>query len=311
MVVKSNEYLNRETNGKMVLVISGGEAFNYYVKNQEQRLKTHDYDLKLTYTEKFSSFNFKTDPSLRENLHSMMHFIAKQFLKVFNDPKNNSYYLDLLRHEGINLIPRNGRYFYPTYGSVIQKEDYFTQNKNNSQYNFDLRSISYAWNEGDNRKEEGLIDIVSYYFPQYYGDPNIDEDGYPYDNLSRYNSVYRDVTYSGLNFESRMGIIRNMLAGSYDEHFSISNLYYTSLGFLMWDTVQMMNWSVDYFNVQNNAGKNPVGKLERYTQKYIALLEALSHPTMFLKCGPFKDFCNKCSNEDENFISQRNMDLSE
>ena len=77
-------------------------------------------------------------------------------------------------------------------------------------------------------------------------------------------------------------------------------VYYASLGYLVWDTVRMLNTMIDARRFGFKKRKNlpewtPWMKFDRYLHKYYTLLSALSQPELFVRCEAVDKFINKCN----------------
>lgn len=307
-----NKALKESTNkyqNDMVLIIAGGEAYNYYI-DDPVRYKTHDFDLKLAYLTPYSRKSFEQNPTLKQELRKAQVAVSDNLL-IFLEKKCRDEIFNKLSNAGVELFynedqqsylladnvkPNNNRYTFP-----------FRPYDSNKMDNKDpiLRSISYRYISNEIIYTEGLIDVVRYYIWQdHYGDPMIDEQGKQYTNETRYDYMNRKV-YGG--FPSRLGFAQEFMGLHIARDYRNPNVYYISLGYLIWDSVRMVNWAFDQYSDLLEKEKSDskfdaqtkieMSKLEKYTRKYLGVIEALTHPKVYLKCGPFKDYCEYCSRE--------------
>jgi hypothetical protein len=251
------------------LVIAGGAAFNYYIKNVEKMkiLETHDFDLRL-----YLDIPPSRSPlfgNKAEKVEEWMTGICREIGNSFADFLNN----------------------YVKSGNI--KKDLQNQNIDVSEFRMVdhgfLTTVEYVMSvdKGD-EFVDSLVDIVPHVHSKaiHYGKLEIDKEL----NFEQYN----EKNFGGV--QSRQGFFKSSLVYIKTKY----GVYYTSLGFLVWDTVRMLNYMVDarFFGFRKRKNRpdwDPTEKFERYLYKYKALLTALSKPDLYLKCEAFDKFVNKCN----------------
>lgn len=133
-----------------------------------------------------------------------------------------------------------------------------------------LTTIEYKLN-GEN---DSIIDIVPH-IPShalFYGPLDIKKDQLLED--------FKKADFTGI--VSRQGFFKSSLIYNKDS----LGIYYVTLGYIVWDTVRMINYIIDSKKFQ---------KFERYLTKYKVLLSALSRPELYMKCESSKKFINSCN----------------
>ena len=98
---------------------------------------------------------------------------------------------------------------------------------------------------------------------------------------------YKDIDFSGV--ASRSGFFKTSLIYTRAE----PDIYYVSLGYLLWDTVRMLNFIIDSVNFVTKYDQTV--KFERYLGKYKILLSALSNPELYMNCVYSRKFIKTCS----------------
>jgi len=251
------------------LVISGGAAFDYYIKRTGKTdvINTHDFDLRLYLDippSKSPLFSKNRQNSRR--VEEWMLKICKELGNLFTEFLNN----------------------YVASSNIVQVLD--NRNIEISQFiagdrGF-LTTIEYKikdWGTGEDELLDSIVDIVPHVPSKaiHYGPLTSNKE----QNFANYN----EADFSGVT--SRHGFFKSSLVYSKTEY----GVYYVSLGFLVWDTVRMINYIIDakYFGTKRNV--DPTIKFERYLEKYKVLLSALSRPELYLRCEAFSKFIGKCN----------------
>lgn len=130
-----------------------------------------------------------------------------------------------------------------------------------------------------NGETDSLIDIVPHIPSKaiHYGALEIDKE--------KLFEQYKDIDFSGV--ASRQGFFKSSLIYVKTEF----GIYYVSFGYLVWDTVRMLNYIIDSVGYSKY---DKTVKFERYLTKYKILLAALSRPDMYMTCKSGKKYINTC-----------------
>lgn len=276
-IVFANEQfqLSDDNNGKagliqhLKLIISGGAAFNYYIKNNEKTktLETHDFDLRLFLDippARSPLFNENESNSTEEWMTLICKQIGDSFASFLNNYVKSSNIYEELRKEKIDI-------------SEFRMVD----------HGF-LTTIEYIMSINNGEEiVDSLIDIV----------PHIPSKAIHYGKLEINKKVnfknYNEKNFGGV--QSRQGFFKSSIVYTKTSY----GVYYISLGFLVWDTVRMLNYMIDskmfgYNKRNNHPDWDPTEKLERYMTKYKILLMALSRPELYFKCDAVEKLINNC-----------------
>jgi hypothetical protein len=119
------------------------------------------------------------------------------------------------------------------------------------------------------------------------------------DNLHRIN-VYMSSPLTFDSDELKEGYVRQIFTY---KQIDFNNIYITTLGFVVWDTVLMLNKSLNSMinsysrnqNVDSLIRTDESVKFERYLQKYLALIKGLTNPINYLNCESMKDYIEYCT----------------
>jgi len=244
------------------LIIGGGAAFNYYIKSVEKTniLTTHDFDLRL-YLDIPPSTNplFGKEAAKIENwMTQICKEIGKSFANFLNDYVKTTNIKQQLKNENIDIT-----------------------NFRMVDHGF-LTTIEYLIRKTDDDFNDSLIDIV----------PHVKSKAIHYDKLEidKKLNFKQYEERDSFNVMSRQGFFKSSIVYTKTKY----GIYYVSLGFLVWDTVRMINYIID--SKLGGHKKRPVIlKFERYLYKYKILLSALSRPELYLSCEAVDKFINKCS----------------
>lgn len=254
------------------LVIAGGAAFNHYIKKVEKMavLETHDFDLRL-YLDIPPSRSplFHPDPMRVQQIENWMIAISREIGKSFANFLN-----DYVKQ---TKIKQN-----------LKAQNIDATNFRMVDHGF-LTTVEYLIRiPGDDDFNDSLIDIV----------PHVHSKAIHYDKLEINKELnfkqYDETDFGGV--QSRQGFFKSSLVYTKNTY----GIYYVSLGFLVWDTVRMLNYMIDakFFGFKkrkNNPDFDPSLKFERYMYKYKALLTALSKPELYLRCDAVDRFIKKCN----------------
>lgn len=234
---------------RLKLLIGGGAAFSHYIKRTKKSLilETHDYDLRL-YLDIKPSISPLFKPG-KENVEKWMleisSAIAVSFTKFLNEYIESLNIISTVKDSGIDV------------------------SKFQTVFRGFLTTIEYKVN-GEN---DSLIDIV----------PHIPSKAIHYGalaiNKSKLFEEYKQRDFGGV--ASRQGFFKSSLVYTKSNY----GIFYVSLGYLVWDTVRMLNYIIDSGNTT---------KFERYLYKYKVLLSALSRPELYLSCEASQKFINNC-----------------
>jgi hypothetical protein len=122
-------------------------------------------------------------------------------------------------------------------------------------------------------EHDSLVDIVPHIPSKvlFYGALDV--------NKEKLFEAYQTKDFGGVT--SRQGFFKSSLVYVRDSY----GIYYVSLGYLVWDTVRMLNYLIDSGRFE---------KFERYLTKYKILLTALSRPELYLRCDAADKFIENC-----------------
>lgn len=277
-----NNQLNQIGN-QIKIVISGGSAFNYYFKTEySPQFKTHDFDLKVLYDKilpekEHPHYNIAMDGLKMYKDHLSEIFVTSLNSRI-NNPEviplfiqfitiiNNQINFDFLNTSGKIYIPGQGDLFYTT---PVEKE-----HVKPVLFNYVMQGKLYT---------NSIVDIIEYgrQFP-HYGNPLSISEISPDNRRLFFNTVP--------GFEAGFkNIITSDLNNIVTDRTENGNLYYISLGYLIWDTIYMLRWSSIH---------SP--KFDRYLKKYMSLIASLNKPDLGLNCtsSPFRLFRALCLRED-------------
>lgn len=99
------------------------------------------------------------------------------------------------------------------------------------------------------------------------------------------------------SIKDQIGAHRDGFVSNYLGRQTVKNngdgLYYISLGFLLWDTVRMLNLLLDRYLINPQAQN----KYLRYLQKYQIVLRSLTKPEIYFECSHFATLCQRCETE--------------
>jgi len=300
------------------IVIGGGEAFNFYFKNNPPVFKTHDFDLRIIYD------RFINELDTRGNLDNIERLLIDQkhlFSIMVADRLTqwievaNPNLVGILRNKNINLdaaVP----FIY------VQ-----------SNYLLDTVQFDFTINGTPDIHRNSIMDII-HYTPRnltHYGLMNYYIQRSPAPGQPLINEVQRlNSPAVGRRFEEylnergnvgnyrRAGYIRNYL---HSANLGIENnntiietsphLWYISLGFLLWDTIRMLNWYVDelipLYQTYRGTGGDPntyvpnnpsLLKYDRYVEKYIGILTGFNDLGNRLRCEnpQIQELIRNCTN---------------
>lgn len=282
------------------IVIAGGAAFEFYFQNHPS-IQTHDYDLRIYFapdplSKNVTNFLSKT----REYIVDEFFFALEEDFRDLNImlPKKFEFLKD---HKGLPITNLFTSYSRSRYRLKQRKS-----------INYELFDDHVA----------SLIDFVieDTLFTSWLGEESICgeliEEG---ETSEGKNDDYKngkedleddfeddiedDTSKTPLScskqdiktlHRTRSGYFKKLLDFTCDD----SGLCYVSLGHLFWDTVRMLNWSIDemYFReILGAFGKGQV-KLKRYVNKYLYILKALNEPEEYLTCTNknFRKYCLSC-----------------
>jgi hypothetical protein len=238
---------------RLKLLIGGGAAFNYYIKRNKKTRGILD-------THDFDLRLFLDIKPSENPLFTDQQTDTEEWMLEITDAIATSFTNFLNAYmDNIDLTKK-----FPTLTTFYMKDRGF------------LKTIEYEI-DGEN---DSLIDIVPHIprIASHYGILTTDKE--------TVFEQYKEIDWMGV--ASRGGFFKSSLIYTKDEY----GIYYVSLGYLVWDTVRMLNFIID------SVGKTSMDKtvkFERYLQKYKILLAAFSRPEMYLSCKANKKFIDVCS----------------
>ena len=282
------------------IVIAGGEAFTYYFNRGIDVFRTHDFDTRII----FDQFvHPRTDRGqvdlLIQYLQEEKQLFIEYLSQMLNNYVNNNILNNLANVYGINMLNQPNIFFPEVQHQLLSVVSYrFTlqsENNVNDYYNSILDIIHYT------ERDLNHYGLMNYFQSR---NPTLPAEQYnleQYDLNERFND-YNRPTNTGVApiFVGREGFIKNYLHSDSDTIFQANNdngnntiietspyIYYITLGFLLWDTIRMLNWYVDQlFPYRTNGQPVPAGlqKYERYINKYIGVLTCFNRIDLYLSC---------------------------
>lgn len=250
---------NKDTNGfdkylkKLKLIIGGGAAFNYYIKRNKNTRILNTHDFDLRLYLDIKPSESPLFTADGEDISKWMMELTNSIALSFAEFLNGYV-------EQIDLTKK-----FPTLTTFYMVNHGF------------LKTIEYEIDD----ENDSLIDIV----------PHIPRTAIHYGALNIQKEMLFDQYKQPdqFNVASRQGFVKSDIIYVKGN----KNLYFVSLGYLVWDTVRMLNYIID------SVGQSSIDKtikFERYLYKYKILLAALSHPEQYLSCKASKKFISSCSN---------------
>jgi len=289
---------------RLKVVIGGGEAFTYYFNRSIPIFRTHDFDTRIIYDGYVHNRTNRDQvdiliQNLQQEKQHFVELLAYRLNNYVNDNilnilRNTYGIIMLYQPEGEGLI-----FFGEVQHQLLSVISYrFTlqsENNMNQHYNSILDIIHYS--ERD-LNHYGLMN----YFPSRL--PILPDEQFnlqQYDLDERFNDYNRPTNTGRPPFVvGREGFIKNYL---HSDTNTVANanydngnntiietspfIYYITLGFLIWDTIRMLNWYVDQLSPYRNNGQQvPPGlqKYDRYIQKYIGVLTCFNRLDLYLSC---------------------------
>lgn len=256
------------------VVIGGGSAINYYFKEEEVPVfKTHDFDMRCVYD---GYVEPARTAEVDNNLRAIQTIFINEGVQTLNILALNNWDAVFGSFaERIRQIVPDFEFRSPNPGRNI----FFSLATPNPF----LRTINYYYFMNGVEHIASIVDLIIYSrsFLPHYGLFNFKDDGTPY-TLEERLDMYRT--------DAGAGFVRYYL-DSADLNKTIvrdGDIYYISLGFLLWDTVRVMNWYARRGSVNNKYG--------RYIDKYTHIINAFNDPRRFLRCDsvPMRDYCQNC-----------------
>lgn len=233
------------------LLISGGAAFSHYIKRTKKTEILATHDFDLRLFLDIPPSKNPIFGDKREETEKWMLDISSAIATSFSSFLN----------EYISQIKISRRF--PTATQFRTVDRGF------------LSTIEYEING----ETDSLIDIVPHIPSKaiHYGALEIDKE--------KLFEQYKDIDFSGV--ASRQGFFKSSLIYVKNDF----GIYYVSLGYLVWDTVRMLNYIIDSVGYSKY---DKTVKFERYLKKYKILLAALSRPEMYMTCKSGKKYIDTC-----------------
>jgi hypothetical protein len=283
-----NKY-TKEKYPKYMVVIGGGSAVNYYFRDEIMPIfKTHDFDLRLVYNDVLPT-NIVEYSKISNTMNTLRSHLMNKFTEELNFAIKNPEIIKILNEfyqKKISLNP-NFKFYKRDNTPYNTGEDLFYTNASKSYFN--LANVFYKYSIGGAPIDAAIVDCILYnhQWPHY---------GYYNKDLINNKDLNIYEMYDIYHQNGGEGFFKNILItkpelGIYnlveDKMEGEGSLYYLGLGFLIWDTVRMLNWSA----------KNRSSKYLRYMEKYKELLDCLNKPSIGLRCNSetLKEYYESCS----------------
>lgn len=234
----------------LILMVTGGQAIEQHFRNNED-LRTHDFDLKL-----IAPSDTKITKAVNETMLYVGELISNNLLTRVN------LYIKPILEEVKNTMKQ--KFDVELRTSVNNNNDVFMLNK----YGDRLNTVSFKMKRDKIVVQSPLIDVYVV------------------------NPVSGPITEHFKMFTNLEGSdpILSQNAGKYYIPYKLINdVPYAKLGYLLWDTIRMIEFTK----------KNKLPKYQRYVNKRNAIINGLDNPGIELSCSAMKDYINKCDKEFE------------
>ena len=254
------------------LIVSGGAAINRYFENSPY-LKTTDYDLKLVAptVSYIKAYTDETNKNLEEVHFEVVRTFGQEladYIYSIGDKLNEQ--LNLLFHAELRLVDE--------YGALLK-----INKPGTNLYNLEFKLQDTISGE---LYTDAIIDLFRVNLD------NIASEDFTYDPVgcNKENpkswSNYHYAQFSG--FEGISNPILSTTGGIYYiPTFEVDGILYAGLGYLIWDTLRMIR----------NAEKRHLSKLNRYKEKFWAIISSLNDPKTYLSCYMMGGYINKCNQD--------------
>jgi len=281
------------------IVIGGGDSYEFYINTDKDsrskvRFQTNDCDCRfitegdtlrvlkeLKKNRDSNSVMYKSDTNIEIYIKNLKEYAADRITNYLNLNISEPF---------ITKVNDRIKQKYPSFSFV---RDFNGKLFNKSGFSDKLlSSINYNYEYNFSRRPEALMDLFPYipeptnkFIPHFRPSDNdimIDENmiGKLLDN--------NDLVYNGF--------IRYMASNEDRTIKEIQeDLYIFGLGYLVWDIVRMINWSLKNYD-RTNDRRNLNNKLDKYLKKYYDLIEAINNPEFYINCYSWKEFIRKCKN---------------
>jgi hypothetical protein len=261
-----NNYLST-FNQNIYLVVSGGDALNYYYSSDKQ-IQTHDFDIRIVRLgNHFTSLDQIIDVNNNITLRDIRFRIISMFFNAFTN------FINIQRNLHQNAIISGN----PLISNLSILDIMFIrpiENKNNPQQF--LTSLVYEYSINGVTYQNAIIDFLTYI------QNNLLSHVKP--KLSILNSIINPAIEAS-NLKVMEEIINNRYIVPSTIEILIKDVttttHYMGLGDLLNDTVRMIVWSIGEFR---NNPDNPNNKIKKYIKKYIYLLELLNISAAEIGC---------------------------
>jgi len=249
-----NNYLIKN-NFPFILLVSGGDALAKFFPN-DPKLESHDFDLRLN-----PIIGSENLPNLRNIQHKLATLIAKYFELNLNsyinrirprlEQKIKSTFpksVDYIKSQNRSIFKGNRGVF--TDNKCVQTpiDDSFIDEK------CDLYTVTYTFKLNNYITTDSMIDIF----------------------CARPDNIY--------HYSSNINEYNINTPKTFQPYVFIENVPYVSLGYLIWDTLRLIEWSRE----------KGYHKLPRYQMKLEQIIRGLYHPDGRLSCTAMKEFIKGC-----------------
>ncbi len=319
-----NKDLQHAYGNRYKAVLGGGCVFGiYFSESAIDVFKTHDFDIKLVDDTDSDHYVEFEDPQYTEMVQIIDKFMTglESYLNTnagnivskalddlsqqinnspeYNPGRRNTISIDIIPFSIPTFTPPTPKGFQKIWGNKTDKldmKDRWGKFLCTMRFNFNIK-ITDRFGEilEDSDYTNSLIDITPYAnIPgqyDYLGNPSLDM-------LTKDQIIAQNrMTPSNINDMNMLtSYFKNRISSNAEFSTIVADvtpdgpLYYVSLGYLIWDTVRMINFSM----IDKRAKK-----LMRYLKKYHYLLRALSSLKEFGRCDEksFRRFRNKCLTE--------------
>ena len=314
-------------NSKIVIV--GGYAMNQYIANP---IATTDIDARIIFTDTDNINNIvKNDNKTMKMLYTFKNIAMNSFVATLNNivEKNPDIITQIIKETGIELVKvqlqdKNEKYFFQQLMKVEKIKDVSSCVPENFNYvetiltetidlglfndenycSYKLSSCMFVYEMfGGKQIATSIFDLVP--------GCNFDKPAYNYsynyttlnsDDITLINKWYQFTDFPQfVNTKETYGYIPHLLSLENSNEIK-PNLFIAGLGYVVWDTVYMINLCLDYLSktdyTSQDFKENLVSlKFNRYIAKYLSILKALDTPKSQMTCKPFSKFISTCKDK--------------
>jgi hypothetical protein len=300
----------------------GGYALNQYLNHP---VPTHDLDARIIFTDQDKINDVvNNDTETLKMLYIFKNIAMNSFVSTMNNiiEQRPELITQIIDETGVELVKvklenGEGKYFFQQLMKMEKQQNIsecipenfkhvdtvLTENVNLALFNnenycsYKLSSCMFVYELiGGNQIASSIFDLV----PGCNHDKPTFNYNYKYSNLSSDDIALIQKWYKSDNFQTftntreTYGYIPNLLSLENSNEIK-DDFYIAGLGYVIWDTIYMINLCLDYLSKSQDFKNDLVMlKFNRYVSKYIELLRALDNPKIHMSCKSFSEFVESC-----------------